>query len=247
MNKTNAFAFLAGLLVACTGGAVSSGPTQAAFDQLVAQVAALNTSLGTVQADLTELETTLSALQDAALGAQVFADVSGGTFKPTFRSGMKPIEVNGQQAIGAFVGADNAKLSLAAVLKLSSPTGYYFELPTDPGPIGAAPMFLGETLFDGPGCTGNAWLREDVALTPYGARQGVVTRHEGSNAGPYWMVVKGTVREQVDFVSKRTPSSCVDGAGSLVGYALVQNDPLETGVENAPIGADIELGPDPIQ
>lgn len=241
MNKTNAFAFLAGLLVACTGGAVSSGPTQASFDALVAQVATMNASLGTVQANVTALETSLGALQDAALGAQVFADVSGGTFKPT----MKPIEVNGQQAIGAFVGADNAKLSLAAILKLSSPTGYYFELPTDPGPIGAAPMFIGETLFEGAACTGNAWLREDVALTPYGARQGVVTRHEASNVGPYWMVVKGTMREQVNYLSRLTASSCIDGAGSAVGYALVQNDPLVTGVANEPIGADLNVGPKP--
>jgi hypothetical protein len=246
VNKTNAFAFLAGLLVACTGGAVASGPTQAAFDQLVAQVATVQASLGTVQtnlaaaeASITTLETNLATLQGAALGAQVFASTAGGTFKAS----MAP-EVSGQQVLGTFVGADAGKLSLAASIKLSSPAGYYYELPTDPGPIGAAPMFLGETLFDGPGCTGNAWLREDVALTPYGARQGVVTRHEGSNAGPYWMVVKGTVREQVNFASKRTPSSCIDGAGSLVGYALVQNDPLETGVENAPIGADVKLGPD---
>lgn len=248
-------AIAAAMIVACAPSVIAnSGPTLAQFDALVAKVASIELAqtslaadLNTAKASLGAAETGLAAaiarldtIESAALGGQVYVQpaAGGGMAKLSFAA------VEGGLPLGTYVGADTPKLSIAATLRLSSSSGYYFEVPTDPGPIGAAPTYLGETLFEGPGCSGKAYLREDIALTAYGARQGVVTRHEPSVAGPYLMVVKDTTRQQVDFLSRKLgPTTCIDAPGSFVGYALIENDPLVTGVENTPVGTGLKLGP----
>lgn len=265
MTKQNAIGLLAGFAIACSTASSQSGPTQTEFDALKAQVTTMQATvtaqantitvfqgqvnnavadLDAAEADIAALEATVATLEGAATGGQVFVQSTGaGSAKRsrlTFKAAANAVP------IGTFVGSDAVRTVQASVLHLSSPTGYYAEMEADGTP---AARYFGNILWTGPGCTGTPYMRESFGetfgVTAYGAKQGLVVRYLAQTEPTgYLMLVAGTPREQVSYQSRMTsPSTCLEEpAGSLVGYLLIANDPLVSGIESGPVGTEVVLG-----
>ena len=266
MTKQQAIGLLAGFAIACSTASSVQGPSQSDFDNLKAQVDALSatvtgqagaisglqgqvTALGAdldaAEATVAALDATVSTLEGAATGGQVFVQATGtGSAKSsrlTFQAAVNATP------IGTYIGSNASRTVQASVLNISSTTGYYAEVEADGTP---AARFFGNILWELPGCTGKAWMRESFGetfgVTAYGARQGLVVRVTTDRSIPsgYLMLVKGTPREQVSYASRMTSTgTCLEEpAGSLVGYALVANDEAVSGVASGPIGASPQIG-----
>lgn len=236
-KSSGVIAFIAGLVVACGGGAIATqapSPTLQEFNQLKAQVDSLALDLAAAQTDIAEI-------RDAAFGANVFVSGAGGAATKLSFAAAADTDVS----VGTYMGHNATRLSAATTMQLKSPLGYYFEVPTDGGTLGPAPAFLGQVWFEGIGCTGNRYLAQGTAISPYGARQGVVTR-TGSDVldpGSYWMVVQGTPQGSLPFGSRLTQAGvCEDVTATVLSFALVPNDPSVSGVASGALSSDVKVG-----
>lgn len=249
---------LLGAMIGCTGSS-DAGGTNPDIDLLKTQVAALQTSVTTLQGttgtqattiaalevDVTALEAAVASIERAALGAQVYAVAVGPSAPKRSRLSFKALAPT-DPAIGTYMGHNATKLAAATTMQLTSPKGFYFEVPTDAGSVGPAPTFLGDVLYESFDCTGPAFLKQGNAISPYGARQGVVTRigSDVAAAASYAMVVPGTAQTLVSFNSfKSSPSGCVTTPGAQFGFAIVSNDPNISGVSSGSLASDITVGP----
>lgn len=246
-------AFVAGLVVACGGGATaSSGPTIDQFNALAARVTALEGLVSRV----TDLEAEVLALKGSALDDNLVIP-NGASASAKSGMVMFAAAADTDLAIGTLVGAiaTNGKAKNATALEGVSSTGYLFVIGTDQGESPTVSV-EGPIYFENSNCTGRAFvsgLGSGGVVSRYGAQQGFAFRiHAGvaneivDNPLQYWYVPTGSLEQPFAWLSKMTNvDTCQveSGSDTILMFEVQPNDQVVTGVPSGPFGGKVQLGP----
>lgn len=246
-------AFVAGLVVACGGGATaSSGPTLDQFNALAARV----TVLEGLVARVATLEAEVVALKGGALDDSLIIPNGASS---SAKTGMRMFAAVAENdlTIGTLVGAvaTNGKAKNATALEGVSSTGYLFVIGTDQGDSPTVSV-EGPIYFENSNCTGRAFvsgLGSSGVVSRYGAQQGFAFRvHAGvsneiiDNPLQYWYVPAGSVEQPFAWMSKFTnvgDCQLESGSETILMFEVQPNDQVVTGVPSGPFGGKVQLGP----
>ena len=139
-------------------------------------------------------------------------------------------------SIGRLIGTDGTDFKQAALYLISN-QGYLFRILRGVTP--SSPPVFGDyiepeaILFDGAGCTGNAWVQ--LVNVGYADEFGLVIRDRFEPSSNIWYVTRGSqVSPSVNYQSFTTSTECVESVGTVPDvYPLLPNDEAITGVLTA--------------
>lgn len=240
---------LVGALVACGGSSVassgSSGLTQTEVQALIsAAVTPLQSQIAVLQSQVNSLQASSGASKAAVFirapnAAQVMARQTRGMQSEPSITRALPSPCN-----WTLTGRPNTSNPISDNTYAGvSCTGYYF-LITGAATGDVAGIQAPNTLvvqWDGPSCTGNAYVVQGVSA---GARVNgfvFVTNFNNAvadpNASDYWYVAPATpLTNNVAAMSSFTPGmGCTSVSGTIVGWAALPNDESVTGIPSAPV------------